>query len=146
MERKKNQNSDLINCLIPGNKRLQGGMDLKKKKRKKMGSVWKKTGWRVNRWFTKTSYPVPAPSCYAQYTLLPKICREKSLSTWCKTRVKTSNKGEDRIAWESQSSPLPQEKERKILQTSFPLWVFPATRSQLLKHLFASLGKGEERD
>lgn len=92
----KNQNSDLLNCSIPGNKRLQGGMDLKKKK--KMESVRKKTDWRVNRWFTKTSYPVPGP--YTQYALLPKICRVKPLSTWCKTRMKRPINGEDRISWE----------------------------------------------
>lgn len=33
-EKKNLQNSDLINCLIPGNRRIQGGMDLGEKKNK----------------------------------------------------------------------------------------------------------------
>lgn len=87
-------------------------MDQEKEKRRGGaglgGCAWEKTGYSVNRRFTKLSLPDAGPSQYAQYALLPKSLWAKSPSTWCKTIMKRPTKGEDRVARESQPSPLPQ--------------------------------------
>lgn len=142
----KTPNSDLLNCLIPRNKRIQGGMYLGKKNKKKMGNVLEKTGWRVDRWFTKTSHPVPGPFLLCPVCPAPQNPQGNVPINMQKNHKNQNEKDPLSIAWEYHSSPLPQGKERKILKTLFPPWVFPATKSQLLKHLFSSLGKGEEHD
>lgn len=98
------KNNPDLNCLFPGNDRLQEWMDQKiKGVWGGGGCAWEQIGCRVNRWFTKCS------------------CSDHSLSTPCSPKasrqsphqlgVKTEWKGEDRTAKASQSNPLPRWKE-----------------------------------